>query len=193
MKLILNVIVFVCILSPAAVGAEAYTSEYVGETSRQIKSLSPADIETLKTGGGWGLAKVAELNGMPGPAHVLQMRHKINLTDEQARQIQALFNQMKTQAIPLGERLIELEAALNQGFSQRTVTPTSLEQSVDAIAKVRAQLRRVHLSAHLKTPEILSKEQIQRYNALRGYAKDPCANIPEGHHAAMWKKHNGCE
>jgi hypothetical protein len=27
---------------------------------------------------------------------------------------------------------------------------------------------------------------------LRGYAEDPCLAVPEGHDAAMWRKHNGC-
>lgn len=36
--------------------------------------------------------------------------------------------------------------------------------------------------------------QITKYNQLRGYASDdPCSNIPEGHDATMWKKHNSCD
>ena len=43
-----------------SVFAETYTSKYVGEENRKIKSLSPDDVEELKKGGGWGLAKAAE-------------------------------------------------------------------------------------------------------------------------------------
>jgi len=43
-------------------------------------------------------------------------------------------------------------------------------------------LRFVHLDTHLRTPDILSAEQINKYNTLRGYSSnDPCENIPEGH------------
>jgi len=56
----------------------------------------------------------------------------------------------------------------------------------------RGALRYIHLSTHLKTPEILSKAQIGKYNGLRGYSADPCANIPAGHDADMWRKHNKC-
>ena len=53
-------------------------------------------------------------------------------------------------------------------------------------------LRYVHLAAHLKTLPLLTHDQIARYNVLRGYAGDPCANPPEGHDLSMWRKHNGC-
>ena len=51
---------------------ESYRSPYAGQENRQIKSLSANDIQELKRGGGWGLAKAAELNGLPGPAQVDQ-------------------------------------------------------------------------------------------------------------------------
>jgi len=35
---------------------------YAGEEHRAIKSLSDEDIAELRRGGGWGLAKAAELN-----------------------------------------------------------------------------------------------------------------------------------
>jgi len=27
---------------------------------------------------------------------------------------------------------------------------------------------------------------------LRGYGGDPCANVPAGHNAEMWRRHNNC-
>jgi len=38
----------------------------------------------------------------------------------------------------------------------------------------------------------LSTDQIDNYAVLRGYASDPCSNVPDGHDATMWKRHNGC-
>lgn len=49
-------------------------SKYIGQESRIIKSLSSEDIESLETGTGdafGGMAKLAELNGYPGPRHIL--------------------------------------------------------------------------------------------------------------------------
>ena len=179
----------VCLL-PAC--ASNHSSEYVGEEYRAIKSLSADDIKELRAGGGWGLAKAAELNGVPGPAHILEMASAIELTPTQQAEIQAIYQQMKSEAVSLGNQLIQLEAALNSHFADGSINQAILEQSVQDIERVRAQLRLAHLSAHLQTPNILTPEQISLYNELRGYSQDPCANIPQGHNAAMWKKHNGC-
>ena len=179
----------VCLL-PAC--ASNHSSEYVGEEYRAIKSLSADDIKELRAGGGWGLAKAAELNGVPGPAHILEMASEIELTPTQQAEIQKIYEQMKSEAVSLGNQLIQLEAALNSHFADGSINQAILEQSVQDIERVRAQLRLAHLSAHLQTPNILTPEQISLYNELRGYSQDPCANIPQGHNAAMWKKHNGC-
>jgi hypothetical protein len=50
---------------------------------RAIKSLSDADIKALRRGEGWGLALPAELNGMPGPAHLLELKDQIPLSQYQ--------------------------------------------------------------------------------------------------------------
>jgi len=184
-------LLFVLSVSVPAFGGN-YESKYIGEEHRKIKSLSPDDIKELKNGGGWGLAKAAELNGVPGPAHILEMESKINLTSDQRKKIQAIYNQMKTEAGALGKQLIHLEENLNAHFSNRTINQALLEKTVQDITSVRAKLRIVHLSTHLQTPNILTSEQISLYNKLRGYAKDPCKNIPEGHNPKTWKKHNGC-
>ena len=193
MKSKLSLVLLFIFVTSMSVFAETYTSKYVGEENRKIKSLSPNDVEELKKGGGWGLAKAAELNGLPGPAHILEMEDKIYLTDKQKKKIQKIYNEMKGEAIALGKQLIRLEMGLNRGFSNRNINQELLENYVREIEKVRAKLRIVHLSTHLQTPNILTNKQIILYNKLRGYSKDPCQNIPEGHNAEMWKKHNGCK
>ncbi len=172
----------------------AHTSKYAGEEQRSIKSLSPDDIAQLRSGSGWGLAKAAELNGMPGPIHLLEIKEKIPLTDDQISVVEAAYQQMKAQAIQQGERLIELEQELELLFRTGSVTQDALRASLSRIAQQRMELRFTHLSAHLKMPGILSKDQIRKYNAIRGYSKqDPCTNVPQGHNAEMWRKHNGCQ
>jgi hypothetical protein len=172
----------------------SHVSKYAGQEERLIKSLSLDDISELKRGGGWGLAKAAELNGVPGPAHLLEMKDEIPLDNVQVAAITTIYEKMKSQAIEQGDRLIALELELENHFLNGTITDAILRSSLDAIAEVRKELRYIHLATHLKTPEILSEAQIKKYNALRGYSNpDPCANIPEGHDAEMWRKHNGCE
>ena len=171
-----------------------YQSDYIGQEKRKIKSLSADDIEQLKNGKGWGLAKAAELNGMPGPIHILQMKDKIALTAEQEMKVRALYESMKSKAVPLGQRLIQLESELNNAFASKTITKESLEKQLGAISEVRKQLRYVHLETHLMTPNILTAKQIDDYNRLRSYhTGDPCKNVPEGHDVDMWRKHNNCK
>ena len=100
---------------------------------------------------------------------------------------------MRAAAIAEGETLIARERALDAAFRARTLTEESLRAMLAEIEKSRASLRYIHLATHLATPGILSGAQIARYNELRGYGHDPCAKARDGHDAAMWRKHNGCE
>lgn len=167
-------------------------SPYAGMQSRTIKSLSDADIEELRRAGGWGLALPAELNGMPGPAHLLELKDEIPLSADQVEKVQALFDDMRKAAIPTGERLIAAEAAIEAAFAAGTVEETSLRRLLAEAESARAQLRFIHLSQHYKTVQFLEPEQIERYNILRGYADNPCANVPEGHDPEMYRRHMGC-
>ena len=178
----------------ASENASSHHSKYAGQQSREIKSLSAEDIAELKRGGGWGLAKAAELNGVPGPIHLLEMKNEIGLDEAQRSAIGAIYRRMKSRAIHHGERLIDLERRLESGFRNRTITDALLRDSLSAIAETKKELRYVHLAAHIETLKVLSEKQIRIYNTLRGYSKaDPCANVPKGHNAEMWRRHNNCE
>jgi len=193
-KVTIQILVLILIHTFAFSAADhSHKSKYAGEEKREIRSLSAADIEELQNGKGWGLAKAAELNGMPGPVHLLEMKEEIDLSAEQIRTIEDIYKKMKQEAIPLGLELIALERELNNHFANRTITDELLSQILQKIAQVHRQLRYVHLSTHLKTPDILKSEQITIYNKLRGYSSgDPCENVPKGHDPEMWKKHNNC-
>lgn len=134
-----------------------------------MKSLSPEDIAELRRGGGWGLAKTAELNGMPGPAHLLELKDQIPLTPEQVVAVTEIYERMRADAVAEGERFIAGEEALEKAFRAGTVSEESLRAMLHDIEQSRARLRFIHLAAHLGTPAPLSEEQIARYNALRGY------------------------
>ena len=171
---------------------ESHKSDYTGEVDRVIKSLSANDIKDLTLGNGMGLAKAAELNGYPGPKHVLEMQEELLLEKEQLTSIKLIFEEMKSQARSQGKIFISLEKSLNDHFSNATITNDTLESTLKNISEAKNNLRYIHLSAHIKTTEILSKNQIKKYNQLRGYSNNPCEKIPEGHNKEMWMSHNGC-
>ena len=185
--------VLLCITTMAqAQHSHVPPSPYAGQQGRAIKGLSQDDMAELRRGGGWGLAKAAELNGMPGPAHLLELKHEIALSAGQVSAIEAIFERMRADAIAEGERLIARERTLEQAFQTRAVTEQSLRRMLDEIGASRSALRYIHLAAHLQVSALLSAEQVARYNALRGYAGNPCAVMPPGHDPALWRRHNGC-
>jgi Spy/CpxP family protein refolding chaperone len=142
---------------------------YAGMQDRSIKALSDQQIADLNAGRGMGLALAAELNGYPGPSHVLELADKLNLTADQRANMQRLFDAMKDEAMPLGSKLIEQEAELDRQFASRTVTPESLKASTAAVAATQGILRETHLKYHLSTGSILTPAQMTKYAELRGY------------------------
>lgn len=175
-------------------------SPYAGQDVHGIKALSQDDIEGLLAGAGTplgGLAKPAELNGYPGPRHVLDAIEagEFEVSAEQKEKIEALYQEMKPQAIDLGEQIIAIEQTIDDEFTNKNVTEESLRKNIAESANLYEELRFVHLKYHLKMVDILTPEQVEQYNLLRGYIgdNDPCENIPEGHDPELWKAHNNCK
>jgi hypothetical protein len=84
----------ILVAMPVAVSANAVTpaNPYAGQQTRSIKALSPEDIDELRNGTGMGLAKAAELNGYPGPLHVLALTTELRLTSTRCGRSQAFAN-----------------------------------------------------------------------------------------------------
>jgi Spy/CpxP family protein refolding chaperone len=154
--------------SPGISAAPA--SPYAGMEKRPVKALSDQQIADLKAGRGMGLALAAELNGYPGPLHVLEFADALELSDDQRTRTKALLDAMKGATIPIGERIIADETALDRLFAERSVTRASLEAATARIAAAQGELRAAHLRYHLAMVEVLSPAQIARYATLRGYA-----------------------
>lgn len=165
----------ILVLASSAVPAQ---SPYAGMQTRPIKALSVQQIDDLTSGRGMGLALAAELNGYPGPAHVLELSDKLALSATQKDRIQSLFELMKAESIPVGARLIEQENALDQQFASRSITPDALKDATTQIGVTQAELRNTHLKYHLETAQILLPDQMKQYADLRGYT----SNAPGIHH-----------
>lgn len=96
MKIVYAVLILALVpFSSFSASKHFHKSKYVGQEKREIKSLSESDIEELKNGRGWGLAKAAELNGVPGPIHLLEMKEEIELSPEQILRIEDVYQRMK--------------------------------------------------------------------------------------------------
>jgi hypothetical protein len=157
------------LLAPQAASAQT-PQPYAGFETRPIKALSDQQIADLRAGRGMGLALAAELNGYPGPVHVLELGDGLDLSATQRAKVQELFAAMTAETVPLGQKLIAQEADLDRQFAAKTITEPVLATSVQTIAATQAALRTAHLRYHLATIEVLTQTQVQRYAELRGYA-----------------------
>lgn len=147
-------------------------SKYIGQENRIIKSLSSEDIESLETGTGdafGGMAKLAELNGYPGPRHVLDLGKELGLTTAQKENITMIYNYMKREALKLGQEILQIEKTANELFDNKSISDSELQRLINKSAENYGKLRYIHLTTHLKMMDILSQEQIILYNTLRGY------------------------
>ena len=142
---------------------------YAGLQSRSIKALSVDQMADLRAGRGMGLALAAELNGYPGPLHVIELADQLALNAGQRARMQQLFQQMKDETIGIGHRLIDQEAELDRQFAERNITAATLATTTAAIGQSQAALRAAHLRYHLLAAEVLTQAQMLRYAELRGY------------------------
>lgn len=152
-----------------AAAAPQETSPYTSHAGLKIKALTPETIEQYRKGTGMGLAIPAELNGYPGPRHVLDLGVEISLTSEQRAKMEELFESMRTAAVRLGEEIIALESKLDAGFASGTMTRVELQALTNEIASRQGKLRFTHLETHIAAKAILSAPQIAAYNKARGY------------------------
>ena len=149
----------------------AHHSPYGGLQDRAVKALSAEEVEGLLAGDGLGFALAAELNGLPGPKHVLEMHEALGLDDEQRALVQAIREAMSEEAAALGRRVVDAETHLDRMFAAGHATAEMVMERTLEIGRLKGELRATHLNAHLETAEVLTPEQITEYGRLRGYTQ----------------------
>lgn len=157
-------------------------SPYAGEEVRTVKALSPEEVDGLRTGQGLGYAMAAELNHYPGPRHVLDLAEALSLSDDQRARTQALFEQMQADAVPLGEQIVAKEIELDRLFAHQQASPEAVQRLLREISALEADLRFVHLNAHLALKDVFTAEQTMHYDRLRGYGTQDAPSEHGEHH-----------
>jgi hypothetical protein len=162
---------------------------HAGQQQRAIKALSAGDVAGLLAGSGAGFAKAAELNGYPGPLHVLELANELRLSDAQAESTRSLMARHKQEAARLGAALVEAERELDGLFGTRQATPEAVDRATARIGGLQAQLRAEHLKTHLAQTALLDAGQVHRYAALRGYGAAGTPDAPASHRGHSTHKH----
>jgi hypothetical protein len=135
-----------------------------------IRSLTPEEIAQIERGEGAGFALPAELNGLPGPRHVLDLSHELGLSHQQRMLVQQIFDAMQAAVMPAGQRYLTAVHSLEKDIRAGTLTEESLPDRIAEVHRLEGELAAAHLVAHLQTANGLTDEQVAVYQRLRGYA-----------------------
>ena len=166
MRPLLLYIVAVVMLAGGASAQSTHHQPYAGHEARMIAALSEQEVADLRSGAGMAMALPAELNGYPGPRHVLDLAGQLGLTTDQRAEAERLMAEMRGKALPLDEEVIAAEAELGRLFASGSATAVA----TDRVARLRGELRSVHLVAHVAMRDALTPDQRSAYDRLRGYA-----------------------
>ena len=168
----------VSLLRVAIAAEDPLTSPYRHQTQSRLRGFSESEIAELRAGTGMGLARAAELNSYPGPRHVLDAIHagRLQASPNQVRQIEEIFDAMRSDARRLGAQILSEEEQLETAFRTTTIAEPDLRARVARIASLQGELRITHLRAHLLARTVLTEAQVSRYDELRGYTTEPPAH-----------------
>jgi len=170
MRLKLTAAAFTIFANLAACSGTGPTSPYAGEQSPAIKALSAKEVDDLRAGAGMGYAKAAELNGYPGPMHVLELSSRLGLSAGQQAAVEKILREHKAEARALGSDVVSLEQQLDAAFAREGATAAEVDGLTRSVADAAGRLRASHLKAHIETARVLTREQVASYVVLRGYS-----------------------
>jgi Spy/CpxP family protein refolding chaperone len=139
-------------------------------------SLSGEQAAGLVVPSGMGRGRIAERNHHPGPSHVLDLADELGLDRSQIARLSDIERRLKADARDLAGDLLEQESVLAAGFAAATADAAQIGRISDTMAAIEAQLRTLHLTAHLETRAVLTPAQLARYEFLQGYTDS--AEVP---------------
>jgi len=131
------------------------------------QDVIPPDREGLLKGMGMDLAAIAESNNWPGPKHVLALKTELGLTRDQLKKTEAVEKVVASSATAKGEEIVQAEEELAAMFQTGSATEKALRTKLEQIGKARAELRFIHLQAHLRMKQILTPDQVKLYVELK--------------------------
>jgi hypothetical protein len=157
--------------TPAALRAqhEHAHSPYADMAVDDRTSLPAQEVAGLRAGEGMGMALPAELNSYPGPRHVLDLGGALALSPEQRSSLENVRRRMTDAATAKADEVLDAEAELAELFRSGRADRTRLQALSLTVGRLRAELRAIHLAAHIETRALLSEEQVRAYDRHRGY------------------------
>lgn len=163
-------LVFALVFASHAVHAQ-HAQPYKGQQARDIKALSDQEVGQYLAGAGMGFARAAELNGYPGPMHVLELAEPLQLSPTQRSAIEELMKVHKSEARAIGAELVRAESELEALFRSADASAEAISAAVAKAARLQGEYRLSHLETHRRARAMLTPNQLMQYAALRGYGE----------------------
>jgi len=176
-----------CALPAAA--APAMPACEMAEPAGKVRTLSAAQQQGLLEGRGMGMARAADLNGYPGPKHVLELAAELELSEDQRQRTEALLAAMQADAQALGAQLVEEERKLDRLFADGLANRGSMLSILNRVSSLQGSLRARHLEAHLAQRDVLDADQLARYRDLRAETHGGEPGMHRMHHGGD----HGCD
>lgn len=178
-RLTLTTALLATVLGPAPVTAQHATHEGRPPGAAREPGGGHSIVQTYETelekvvgeGRGFGMAFAADRNGYPGPIHVLELRDRLALTPGQEATARELLARMFAASRPKGQGFLAAERRLAALFASGAADEGRVRAAVAEVERLRAELRLVHLLAHLEMRALLTDEQRREYHAARWGAR----------------------
>jgi hypothetical protein len=161
-----------------AVNAQSTADSTINHS--QLKTLSDKQYDALVKGEDiYGMSLAAELNHYPNPEKVMKYKKQLGLSPIQVNQFTAINKELHRKKLEMGQIIIHNEQTLDSIFKYHRLDNGSLIFFANRYGLYQGELRNVILQSCLKARELLTPQQINKYEALEKASPRPSSKERE--------------
>lgn len=112
------------------------------------------------------LDRIAALNHYPSPQKAVLLKKELGLRPDQVSQLNAINAELKRKMKEMGTLIIKNEETLNELFRTKQINDGALIFYANRYGGDIGELRNAMLQTYLKTQNILTAEQLKKYQQL---------------------------
>ncbi|WP_353132838.1 hypothetical protein [Pseudopedobacter sp.] len=139
--------------------------------SSPLKFIGDKEYAFYTQGNDPALVLIAELNNYPSPKVVLEKQKQLGLNATQKTQVQTIQTEMTRKLKEMGNFLIVEQTKLNKLFETNKINEGSLIYHTNKIGALEGEMRNAYLKAYLRTRDILTSQQLKKYQSLKNANK----------------------
>lgn len=120
----------------------------------------------LKGEAGEDMARVAEINHYPLPERVLKYKYELDLSPIQVKKLTEAANYLHRRRLQIGGSIIDTEHMLDSMFRYNKAQDGNLIFYTNRYGLYQGELKNAFLQACLSTHNLLSRQQMARFESL---------------------------